>query len=444
MIQLNLTEETKKLHKNYFEKFIKPKLIDWNVAFIKEDLDDFNQKNGKKYKLDTIQQKHNEFIDLCLKKWKTIAIGNVKELKDFHDEISNEIKALIEYKFTFYERDNRNQIKEKGEHKIYRKLLFNKFGYNEFINCSLVNTIIEYGKEKGRIKAKSDGKRFVIKEQERVVHDSMINLLKSIFPQQSSEIISELDKELDIDIFKNKLEKLGEVLDLEITLNNFKSKTFLGIWNAYMFVLISGIRVCPYCNRHYITPIYTSMSQIRGELDHFFPKYKYPYFSMSAYNLIPVCHICNSSLKGKKEFLLDDLNPYEESFDSYAQFSAIIEVDKPIEIKINKIHDKVENYLKMFKLELQYNYHINQVNELIHKKIAYSDKHIDDILKDRFKNSEVTEDSLKEFLIGYTKDRSKINDEPLAKFRRDIVKQLKFLDDSDTDLIEQLKKIVLK
>ncbi len=54
-------------------------------------------------------------------------------------------------------------------------------------------------------------------------------------------------------------------------------------WTPYTFVFMSGVRVCPYCNRQYITPIYQHINEknnetngethkLRPDLDHFFSK----------------------------------------------------------------------------------------------------------------------------------------------------------------------------
>lgn len=440
MIKIELIKEVSDLHKKYFNDYIKPNLEKNNIKFIQQDIDDFNSQHDKKYSLIDIQQKHDDFIKLCLDKLDTIAIGDESELREFQNLISDEIKDLIVNKFMFYKKNSVSK-KINGKDKAYWKLLFDKFGYEKFNSYNLMDTIVEYGEKFGRVEAGQ--KRYTRKEHESIIHKNMLKLLTSIFPEQSSNLNKELKSIKDIHKFKDKLKNLGQTLKLEITFNNYDSKKFLGIWNAYMFVLMSGIRVCPYCNRQYITPLFTLTSQMRADLDHFLPKSKYPYFSMSLFNLVPVCKACNSSLKRTKEFKEGDLNPYEESFDDYAQFYADISVNKPVHIYINKKkhnNDKINNYLNMFKLELQYNYHINQVEELIYKRLAYSEQLIEDLMKDRFKDSEITKEELKEFLIGYKENKLKINDEPLAKFKRDIVKQLNFFEDSNVSLINDLKE----
>lgn len=98
-----------------------------------------------------------------------------------------------------------------------------------------------------------------------------------------------------------------------ITSENFNSIEDNFKWGAYAYVLSLKIKVCPYCNRNYVLPIYSEEGKMRADLDHFFAKNVYPYLSISIYNLVPSCKYCNSSLKGKKEFTYEgNFHPFDE------------------------------------------------------------------------------------------------------------------------------------
>lgn len=215
-------------------------------------------------------------------------------------------------------------------------------------------------------------------------------------------------------------------------------------WSAYHFVFMSNVRVCPYCNRQYITPIYSKDGKVRADLDHFYPKSKYPYLSMSIYNLVPSCKFCNSSLKGKKEFAFEDINPYESSYDDYFKFY-IDAIDFGIQIdKTSDVNNTTSNYLNMFKIEKLYDYHSNQAKELLEKRNIYSDTYITSLFKE---NRELfdSEDEVRQLIIGYVQDRSKINNEAFLKLRRDIAEQLGFIKSKqDQTDIEKLKVILNK
>lgn len=65
----------------------------------------------------------------------------------------------------------------------------------------------------------------------------------------------------------------------------------------------ADLEICPYCdeNRLYIK----NKSATHTDIDHFLPKSKYPHLACHPYNLVPLCHHCNSSTKG-------DIDPYKE------------------------------------------------------------------------------------------------------------------------------------
>lgn len=72
----------------------------------------------------------------------------------------------------------------------------------------------------------------------------------------------------------------------------------------------TGIQVCPYCDRQYITSY--SDAKTTAELDHFFAKDIYPLLSLSLFNFIPSCHICNAIFKRKKELCTYPYSPDTE------------------------------------------------------------------------------------------------------------------------------------
>ena len=75
------------------------------------------------------------------------------------------------------------------------------------------------------------------------------------------------------------------------------------------------IKICPYCNRQFINSFTDSEYEktwYLGDIDHILPKSDFPLFSLSFYNLIPVCKVCNQLFKKNK--IVNLLNPYFEGF----------------------------------------------------------------------------------------------------------------------------------
>lgn len=445
MFKIKLSNEVNEAHKKYYKNKILPKLKKSEIQFVDTDAIKVNYKYKKRYVTKYIQLQHEKFIKYCINNYKRISTGNFNELRNVEIEISNLypiITKLIKDKFEFSKGNTQHGGKK------YWELVFELFGYKEFGDCSLYDVIRDSAKNYTSIKSIDSDK------ERECVQGRMIYILKELFPKIEDEIDNNLivsdfsgNKVVEkMEDFKKKFKALEKKFSLALTLDNYRNNIFYGSWNAYLFVFSSGIRTCPYCNRQYITPILTSSGMMRGDLDHFVAKNQYPYFSMSLYNLVPVCHSCNSSFKGKKEFDFDYVNPYEESMDDYIRFHANMIINTSIHIDIDKKtlnkENEIKRYLDTFKLESQYNYHINQVEELILKRLIYPKEYITDINNKRLENFNITEKKIKEQLIGYTEDKLKINDEPLSKFRRDIVEQLDFFDDSDLYLINKLEEIL--
>lgn len=73
-----------------------------------------------------------------------------------------------------------------------------------------------------------------------------------------------------------------------------------------------GVNTCPYCGRAFTTTVKRAKEgYIRdNQLDHHYPKSRYPWLALSIRNLIPVCATCNR-LKADDDRRI--LNPYEEA-----------------------------------------------------------------------------------------------------------------------------------
>lgn len=64
------------------------------------------------------------------------------------------------------------------------------------------------------------------------------------------------------------------------------------------------IHSCFYCDAAY-TGVFSTEEEVRRtfDVDHFFPKSEYPMFSLSLYNFVPSCQVCNSRVKGRRNFI---------------------------------------------------------------------------------------------------------------------------------------------
>lgn len=106
-----------------------------------------------------------------------------------------------------------------------------------------------------------------------------------------------------------------------------------------------NVKSCPYCNMHYT--LYAEEGEQESEklakfqFDHFFSKSKYPMLSMSLYNLIPSCALCNQG-KSKRNLTLS-FHPYHSDICKQFKF----ELDNPIDLYCGrKTYDYIDVNLK--------------------------------------------------------------------------------------------------
>lgn len=100
---------------------------------------------------------------------------------------------------------------------------------------------------------------------------------------------------------------INEILNYD----GFRDAVTKGIWLAKTL----NIKTCPYCNSQYTLVVKQGETKkAKFQFDHFFPKSRYPIFSLSLYNLIPSCASCNLSKKETDFNLTDFVHPYVDSF----------------------------------------------------------------------------------------------------------------------------------
>lgn len=178
-------------------------------------------------------------------------------------------------------------------------------------------------------------------------------------------------------------------------------------------------------------------------LDHFIPKVKYPYFALSLYNLIPSCYACNSKFKGVMEFKdinnLKFISPSSKSnslfegmeFKLYFNVPGVYFKSKIKNVNLlDDIRVDIENsgginefdtYLDMFKIKGRYVYHKKESLKLLQKRKSYSDSEIIEIAK--ISGRDITD--IKSDIFGSVIFNDE--DEPFAKYKRDIAKQLRII-----------------
>lgn len=214
------------------------------------------------------------------------------------------------------------------------------------------------------------------------------------------------------------------------------------LYNAPQLVRDLGITVCPYCNQNFIFNI-DSTRRTTYQIDHFFPKEKYPFLAVSFYNLIPSCSSCNH-LKSDDCNTNDSnliINPYDSRINGFFNFEFQVRdsdfYHKPSSLKIKfncsksfsveeqeKWQKRIENHIEIFQLEDRYSNHKDIALEIIQRKYTYSE----DYLKSLFRMYEGSVFSSREDLerlvhSNYIQE-SNFSKRPLSKLTSDLLKQL--------------------
>lgn len=205
--------------------------------------------------------------------------------------------------------------------------------------------------------------------------------------------------------------------------------------------LMSAIHVpvCPYCNRQYIT-LYSeqkgkkkkSTKKTTADLDHFYIKSQYPYLSLSLFNFIPSCQICNSRFKGTTDFYLyPHVYPYEAEFGDGAKFALKLDAslmddkanwDRMIELSDGSGNDAVRNSISTFMLEQVYQSHGDYVHDIWAKSKAYSKEKIDS-LKEEYGDLLGDNRSIMDLIYGQYLNQSQMYLRPLSKLTKDILEE---------------------
>lgn len=228
-------------------------------------------------------------------------------------------------------------------------------------------------------------------------------------------------------------------------------------WGGYLLSENLKVGICPYCNRQYITTIRNSVSRkrgvrkslwegkTRGAFDHFYDKKRYPYLAISLYNLIPSCKICNSDFKGSQEMSMRDfVHPYIEGFGSQVKFTIVPKreaTDQSYDVTSllgsnNEFHidirylsidpdfnRRAENNIDLFKIKDLYNFHKEEVRELLQKSQYYTEDYID-ILISQSGNLFNSREEVIRFVIGNFVQEVNHGRRTLSKFTADIADEL--------------------
>lgn len=331
------------------------------------------------------------------------------------------------------------ETKGSFDEELLRKLLSGTFNETKsefedyFLTCSLVYFSSFDIKEELKYRRLLDTRpnREVIRKEYVSSYQSSWTekLIKAIHPsfEKSEGAFKELIKDV---------KKQLTVLNLGIAqiINYDMIKEFKNL--RHRLLTHMGVEVCPYCNRQYINNyVYKNEPKSTADVDHFYPKSLFMLFSLSLFNFVPSCQLCNSRFKSDKG--VEILLPYEKGFTEDVRFKmiggssdSILGNDTDFELTLDVTGStthfrKVKNSIQLFRHAEIYQSHKNTVRELLFKKQAYNKAHqadLQNLLKD-MGLEQMSKREMNLFQFGYTLDPQDFGQRPLSKLAYDIYMQ---------------------
>jgi hypothetical protein len=192
-----------------------------------------------------------------------------------------------------------------------------------------------------------------------------------------------------------------------------------------------NIKSCLFCNTQYATVIETTDGdeKVYFQFDHFYPKSRFPYLSMSIYNLVPICPYCNQAKSDNKpEFA----NPYLRNFTEFTKFKIKDEckldffinptgtISESIEYQTKS--DELVNYDKQFQILAKHRVHEDIVQELMWKAKVYTEDYRQQLIK--LLGGVLNDADIERFIIGSYSTKEDIFQRPLTKLTQDIAEYL--------------------
>jgi 5-methylcytosine-specific restriction endonuclease McrA len=275
------------------------------------------------------------------------------------------------------------------------------------------------------------GKTYSYKQIAKIVKESLGVSYKELLITRPKEL-----EEIAQNINENKPRNFEE--DKKILIDVYEK--FRNSVSSKNYIHKVSLKVCPYCNRNYIFNFTKNdKEEATAQLDHFIDKSKYPYLSLSLYNLVPSCSVCNQRKSAQDILKTPILNPFEDNIHNHISFnsSEIISRDElenknldffseertKITINVNSDDKRVEEHLKTFNIEGLYNHHTDVVADLYKKRIIYSDEYIDELLTKYGEIFQSREELIGLITCGYMNEEE-LNQRPLSKLIRDISDEL--------------------
>lgn len=201
-----------------------------------------------------------------------------------------------------------------------------------------------------------------------------------------------------------------------------------------------GTKTCVYCNRIYTITAHVSEDKdgnpleeankrriVRPDFDHWLAKAKQPLTSMSIYNLIPSCPICNRSIKHSKEFERGKhVHPYISAVEPTFSFRYEPAPNGKWNLSIEGGTDTEKNTAEFLETEAVYKCHADmEVKDILDILYSNTPEYLNDLFNKVLgaNGGMITPEDAYKIIFGFESLPSRYLDRPLSKLKHDILVQ---------------------
>lgn len=198
-------------------------------------------------------------------------------------------------------------------------------------------------------------------------------------------------------------------------------------YDAYSLAENLDIPTCVYCNRMYTKTVSKRGKITRPSFDHWFSKSTHPLLSLSFFNLIPSCNVCNSGVKGQEPFgLLTHFHPYYKPSVAGEQIKFRFSFDHldytTFKFKIISSNANSKRSVEAFKLSEIYETHEDEITDLRRLRDLYSPAYLEMLKKNILPG--VPDEEIYRLAFSTHLDEANFNRRPLSKMKKDILTEL--------------------
>lgn len=226
----------------------------------------------------------------------------------------------------------------------------------------------------------------------------------------------------------NVLKDLREVFNYDGAIGRNK-------YRSYKLTAMANHNTCVYCNRQYTFTVERNGGKndddriARPALDHWFPQSLFPLMSLSFYNLIPSCTVCNSSAKLDDIWMLSThIHPYLTNLDvPKFKFRYKADLNSSWIIDFEDLTTNEDNTIKSLCLQDVYQMHSDlEVADLIELATKNNGSYLKQLYGTVLSLYADGVDKIKAYrlLLGTEMIRENYKNRPLSKLKRDIIAQI--------------------